>query len=188
MGRDKSQLVINGSTLAVRTAELLLSVVEIAVEVGPGVSGLVATREDPPGEGPLAAVAAGRRRLRELGHDDGGALVVACDLPLLSEPLLRLLAEWEWPYTVVPVVHGQPQPLCARWSARPRACPRVTQPRRAVPSPSRRRTWRRPARRINLGARRRRRGVLRRRQPRGSAPAGAGGTPRQRWPSRVRRS
>ncbi len=115
MGRDKSQLIINGSTLAIRTAKLLLSVVAIAVEVGPGVSGLPATREDPPGEGPLAAMVAGHRQLRELGHE-GAALVVACDLPFLSEPLLRLLTEWKSPNSVVPLVHERAQPLCARWA------------------------------------------------------------------------
>jgi molybdopterin-guanine dinucleotide biosynthesis protein A len=116
MGHDKSQLIIDGTTLAIRTAELLLSVVEFAVEVGPGVSGLPATREDPPGKGPLAAVVAGQLKLRELGHE-GAVLVVACDLPFLSEPLLRWLTEWESPNSVVPFVHDRAQPLCARWAA-----------------------------------------------------------------------
>ncbi|MGH3731793.1 MAG: molybdenum cofactor guanylyltransferase [Acidimicrobiales bacterium] len=115
MGRDKSQLIINGSTMAVRTAELLLSVVETVVEVGPGVSGLPVTRENPAGEGPLAAVAAGNRKLQELNHG-GSVLVVACDLPFLSEPLLRLLAEWSSVNTVLPIVRDHPQPLCARWA------------------------------------------------------------------------
>ena len=114
MGQDKSQLIVDGSTLAVRTARLLLLVVELAVEVGPGVSGLPTTLEEPPGEGPLAAIAAGCRALRERGHV-GSALVVACDLPCLSEGLLRFLVEWDSPGSVVPVVRGRPQPLCAKW-------------------------------------------------------------------------
>lgn len=114
MGQDKSQLVVDGSTLAVRTAELLLLVVATAIEVGPGVSGLPATLEEPPREGPLAAIAAGGRALRERGHV-GSALVVACDLPNLSERLLRFLVEWDSPGSVVPVVRGMPQPLCAKW-------------------------------------------------------------------------
>jgi molybdopterin-guanine dinucleotide biosynthesis protein A len=114
MGRDKSQLIVDGVPLAVRSAKLLLEVVETAVEVGPGASGLPATLEQPAGEGPLSAIAAGCRVLRELGHT-GGALVIACDLPLLSEPLLRFLVEWDSPGSVVPVVRGRPQPLCARW-------------------------------------------------------------------------
>lgn len=114
MGHDKSQLIVDGSTLAVRTAALLLSVAEPVIEVGPGRSGLPATLEEPPGEGPLAAISAGRRALRDRGYS-GSALVIACDMPLLTEQLLRLLVEWESPNSVVPVVRGRPQPLCARW-------------------------------------------------------------------------
>lgn len=114
MGRDKARLVIDGSTLAERTAALLLRVVTTALEVGPGVSALPSLMEEPPGEGPLAAIAEGRRALRERGHD-GPALVVACDMPLLSERLLRVLVEWPSLGSVVPVVHGMAQPLCAKW-------------------------------------------------------------------------
>ncbi len=117
MGRDKSRLVIDGTTLAVRTAALLMDVVSLAVEVGPGVSGLPSTVEDPAGEGPLAAIAAGRRVLLNRGHA-GPALVVACDLPLLSARLLSFLVQWDAPGSVVPVVGGLPQPLCARWAPR----------------------------------------------------------------------
>jgi molybdopterin-guanine dinucleotide biosynthesis protein A len=117
LGHDKSQLIVEGSTLAVRTARLLRLVVETAIEVGPGVSGLPMTLEQPPGEGPLAALAAGCLALRDQGHD-GSALAIACDLPLLSESVLRLLVDWDSAGSVVPVVQGRPQPLCARWSAR----------------------------------------------------------------------
>ena len=117
MGHDKPQLVIEGTTLARRTGALLRLVTEAAVEVGPGHSGLVATLEEPAGNGPLAAIAAGRRRLREMGSV-GAALVVACDLPFLSEKLLRFLADCDAPGTVLPVVEGHVQPLCARWSPR----------------------------------------------------------------------
>jgi molybdopterin-guanine dinucleotide biosynthesis protein A len=117
MGRDKSGLIVGGVTLAERTAQLLVSVVETAVEVGPGVSGLAWTREEPPGEGPLVAIAEGRRFLRAHGHD-GAALVVACDLPLLSAQLLTLLCDWNAPGSVVPIVRGMPQPLCAKWGPR----------------------------------------------------------------------
>lgn len=117
MGRDKSRLVVGGATLARRTADLLGRVAPLAVEVGPGVSDLRATIERPEGEGPLVAIVEGRRSLRELGYE-GAALVVACDLPLLSERLLRFLAEFEADGSVVPVVRGMPQPLCAKWAAR----------------------------------------------------------------------
>jgi molybdopterin-guanine dinucleotide biosynthesis protein A len=43
-------------------------------------------------------------------------LVVACDLPLLSGEALATIAGWPGKASVVPVVKGRPQPLCARWS------------------------------------------------------------------------
>jgi molybdopterin-guanine dinucleotide biosynthesis protein A len=116
MGQDKSRIVIDGLTLAVRTGRLLSLVVETVVEVGPGVSGLPAILEQPRGEGPLVAIAAGCRALRDQGHN-GAALVIACDRPFISERLLRFLAEWDSEGSVVPVVRGRPQPLCARWGA-----------------------------------------------------------------------
>lgn len=117
MGYDKSLLVVDGITIAERSADLLARVVTTVIEVGPGHSGLAATREDPPGDGPLAAVAAGRRWLRANGHA-GSALVVAGDLPFLSEALLAFLVEYDAPGTVLPSVRGRVQPLLARWGAR----------------------------------------------------------------------
>ncbi|MHB8335200.1 MAG: molybdenum cofactor guanylyltransferase [Acidimicrobiales bacterium] len=117
MGRDKSRIVIDGMTLARRNAALLEQVVTRVYEVGPGHSGLVATREDPVGAGPLAAVVAGNRLLRANGHR-GAALVIACDLPFLDASLLSFLAEYDAPGTVVPVVDGRAQPLLARWGVR----------------------------------------------------------------------
>lgn len=115
MGFDKASIAIDGVPAAVRTARVLSAVAFPVVEVGPGRSGLASVREDPPGSGPLAAIAAGVRSLSEAGHD-GAVLVVACDLPLLTEAALGMLAEWPGRSSVVPVVAGHPQPLCARWS------------------------------------------------------------------------
>jgi molybdopterin-guanine dinucleotide biosynthesis protein A len=117
MGQDKTQMIVEEMTLAVRTAALLQRVVETAVEVGPGVSGLPTTLEDPPREGPLAAIATGAHWLRKRGHT-GSTLVIACDLPRLTEPLLRFLVEFDAVGSVVPVVQGRPQPLCAKWCHR----------------------------------------------------------------------
>jgi molybdopterin-guanine dinucleotide biosynthesis protein A len=116
MGQDKSRIVIDGLTLAARTAHLLSLVVETAIEIGPGVSGLSAILEQPRGEGPLVAIAASCGVLRDQGHT-GAALVIACDLPFISERLLRFLAEYPAEGSVVPSVRGRPQPLCARWGA-----------------------------------------------------------------------
>lgn len=115
MGADKGRLRITGEPLAPRLGRLLSRATHPVVEAGPGWSGLPVVREPLPGRGPLVAVAAARHALAESGHG-GPALVLACDLPLVHEPLLRLLASWPGRETVVPIVAGRPQPLCARWS------------------------------------------------------------------------
>ena len=116
MGFDKASIRVDGIALARRAGRPLSEVTAPAVEVGPGRSGLDSVLEDPPGAGPLAAVGAGVRFLRAAGHQ-GGALVLACDLPLVSRETLEVLAGWPGDGSVVPVVAGGPQPLCARWSA-----------------------------------------------------------------------
>ncbi len=42
--------------------------------------------------------------------------MLACDLPLVTETVLRTLADWQGRHSVVPIIDGRPQPLCARWS------------------------------------------------------------------------
>lgn len=115
MGRDKTLLTHEGRTLVQRTAFLLTLVVDLVIEIGPGRSGVESYREDPPGQGPLAAIVTGRRILRQRGYE-GAALVLASDMPLLNEGVLRFLADHDAPGSVVPVVDGRLQPLCARWS------------------------------------------------------------------------
>lgn len=116
MGADKASLVVHGEPLARRIAGLLTFMCRgPLIEVGPGRSGFPAVTEDPPGSGPLAAVAAGAGELGRLGWS-GSALVLSCDLPLLSAPALALLARWPGEDAVVPQVGGRRQPLCARWS------------------------------------------------------------------------
>ncbi len=116
MGFDKASMLVGGVPCAVRVAAVMRSVVAEAVEVGPGVSGLPSVLEEPARGGPLVAVGAGARALSGVGGARP-ALVLACDLPLVSEPLLRTLAEWPGSGSVVPIIEGRPQPLCARWSA-----------------------------------------------------------------------
>ena len=116
MGTDKASLVIGGEPMAARLASLLVAACGGPVlEIGPGRSGLPWLTEDPAGAGPLVAVAAGGAALRA-GRWRGAALVLACDLPLLTPTALRLLAIWPGVGSVVPVVEGRAQPLCARWS------------------------------------------------------------------------
>jgi molybdenum cofactor guanylyltransferase len=116
MGFDKASMLIDGVPCAARVAAVLRAVVADAVEVGPGVSGLRAVQEDPPGGGPLVGLCAGARALNEVGTVQS-ALVLACDLPLVTEDLLRTLADWPGNRSVVPIIDGRPQPLCARWFA-----------------------------------------------------------------------
>lgn len=116
MGFDKASMPISGVPCAARVAAVLQAVVADAIEVGPGVSGLPAVQEEPRGSGPLVALCAGARALNENGIARP-ALVLACDLPLVTETVLWTLAEWPGSGSVVPIIAGQPQPLCARWSA-----------------------------------------------------------------------
>jgi molybdopterin-guanine dinucleotide biosynthesis protein A len=99
-GRDK------GPLFGPRVADVLRQVADPVHEVGPGWTSLPAVAD--PGEGPLRALAC--------APACGDALVLACDLPLVSAPLLRWLADQ--PGTAVPVVEGRAQPLCARYSQR----------------------------------------------------------------------
>jgi len=111
MGTDKAQLVVNGETLAARTARVLATVCDPVVEVGPGVSGLPAVREEPPGAGPLVALLAG---VGALGRPHS-VILLACDLPNVSPELIGLLVEWPGSGTVIPVVDGRFQYACARY-------------------------------------------------------------------------
>lgn len=122
MGNDKAQLVIDGERLADRVAAELAAATWPVVEVGPGYTTLQVTREDPIGQGPLAAIACGWATVH--GPAPSGniaavraAITLAVDLPLATTALLRLIAEYPSPVSVVPIVDGRPQPLCARWSA-----------------------------------------------------------------------
>jgi molybdopterin-guanine dinucleotide biosynthesis protein A len=118
MGRDKARIEVDGVTLAERTAALLTEVVELALEVGPGWSSLSSIREEPPAAGPLGAIVAGRKELLERGlPPEAACIVVACDLPLLSLAVLHRLADTPGDESVLPIIDGVAQPLCARWSA-----------------------------------------------------------------------
>jgi molybdopterin-guanine dinucleotide biosynthesis protein A len=113
MQTDKATIVWRGETLAARAARVLAEICDPVVEVGTGVSGLRHVREDPAGSGPLAALVAGARAIGSRGP----VVLLACDLPFVDAPVLRLLADRPGPRTVVPVVDGARQYACARYSA-----------------------------------------------------------------------
>jgi molybdopterin-guanine dinucleotide biosynthesis protein A len=116
MGVDKALLEVAGLPNAARLAKELSGVAAAVIEVGPGWSGAVLRAlEEPPGAGPLAAVAAGAAGLGAAGWE-GPVLVVACDMPLATGALFELLAAYPSERSVVPFAGGRLQPLCARWS------------------------------------------------------------------------
>src|SRR5688572_21819315 len=103
--QDKA--VLFAADLAARLA----AVTNPTFEIGPGRTSLQTVPD--PGQGPLAALAAWAAASAVLPDD---VVVLACDMPFVTEALLRFLAEQ--PGTAIPVVDGRMQPLCARWSAR----------------------------------------------------------------------
>lgn len=122
MGRDKAALAVDGETLAARAARRLLGVCP-RVAIADGGRGLVPglpCLPDAPGAGPAAGILGAAREWP--GHP---LLVLACDLPRVSEALLRELvcrlpvtaggeagaaADPDW---VVPRWERGLEPLCA---------------------------------------------------------------------------
>jgi molybdenum cofactor guanylyltransferase len=116
LGVDKLGLDVGEGPMAQRTARLIRSVADPAFEVGRGYTDLPLVADLEPGQGPLAAVTFGWAGLQRLSWT-GPTLVVAGDLPFLSEGLLVWLASHPSAHSVVPVDDEQPQPLCARYQA-----------------------------------------------------------------------
>ncbi|MEP6666722.1 MAG: molybdenum cofactor guanylyltransferase [Nocardioidaceae bacterium] len=83
-GIDKAALDVGGLALLDRTLSTV-SGAEPVIVVGPPrllPAGLRAAQEDPPGGGPVAAIAAGLREMEGYGADL--IVVLACDMPLLT--------------------------------------------------------------------------------------------------------
>jgi molybdopterin-guanine dinucleotide biosynthesis protein A len=119
MGRDKASLSVGGLPALERAAGTVARVCEEVVIAAGDHSPLrlsaVATVwvSDPPGMGgPLAGLAAGLGAAR---HDL--AIVVACDMPFLSDRLLSHLRDIaEGCDAVVPLINGTPQSLHAAYA------------------------------------------------------------------------
>lgn len=112
LGFDKAAVLLGRETLAARAVRVLGSVCSPIVEVGPGQTGVRAVREQPPGSGPLAGLLAGADALRA-----DSVVLLGCDLVRVERPVLALLAGWDGAASVVPVVGGVPQLVCARYGA-----------------------------------------------------------------------
>jgi molybdopterin-guanine dinucleotide biosynthesis protein A len=101
MGRPKEGVVLSdGRRMIEHVIEPLRGVCRRVVIVGacrgypiPAGTDLVHLNDSKPGGGPLAAIA----MLLHSGLDPEGYLVVACDQPFLTSPLLRLLVEEQSP-------------------------------------------------------------------------------------------
>ena len=123
MGTPKALLPVGDTTLAEQIAGLLRLVADPVVEAGPGFTTLPAIPDRLPRAGPLAALANAWSQLETLAARPAAALVVACDLPWLSQPLLAALADpagrecGPSDAAVVPELDGHLQPLCARYPA-----------------------------------------------------------------------
>lgn len=114
MGVDKAELRRDGERLVDRAARVLAAACDPVLEIGNGRSSLPAVREEPPGEGPLVALAAGAVALRD--RDVAGpVLLLAVDLPFVETRLLTWLADRPGNGTVVPEAGGRPQLCCARY-------------------------------------------------------------------------
>ena len=115
-GRRRPTLDVDGETLADRVAPgCSARSATRCVEVGPGYTALPGVDEDPPGRGPARRA---RRRAPTRCPASGPVVLLACDLPFVSEALLARLAAWPGADTVVPVDRdGFVQPVCARYSA-----------------------------------------------------------------------
>lgn len=105
MGTDKALLTLAGRTLLERA---IAGVEEVAAEtfvVGDRTTyhrfGVPVVADGFPDAGPLGGIATA---LRSAAHDD--VLIVACDMPFLSRPLLRAMADLPREYDVlVPLTH-----------------------------------------------------------------------------------
>lgn len=124
MGRPKESLPIGDTTMLGWQCRTLISCTEVVVTVGrdpsqalPEIPAVVdVTSDEIPGEGPLAAIAAGLRRLRDKHGfgDRDAAMTVGCDQPLLTAATVRWLCEQIGDADVLmPQANNKLQPLTA---------------------------------------------------------------------------
>lgn len=114
-GADKPTLTLGGRTLLARVLDAVAGA-EARIVVGPGRDvppGVLMTREQPPGGGPLAAIAAGLARVPE-GVPQ--VAVLAGDLPFLTAEAVRELRAAAVTDAAAYVDDdGRRQYLCAVW-------------------------------------------------------------------------
>jgi len=117
MGRDKAHVPLAGEAVATRLARRLATLCEDVLLVGGDPPADAPGRRVPDIEGPrcalrgLASALAAARAER--------VLVLATDLPFVSEALLLALVAWPEADVVLPRDPGGPQPLCAVYRREP---------------------------------------------------------------------
>lgn len=121
MGRDKALLELSGEPLIVRVARLVSAAVGgVAVVVGSAAAysraHLVVVEDDWPGAGPLGGIATALRVSPAEWN-----LVVACDLPYLTQDWLDFLVARARPSNadaLLPMNFNGAEPLCAMYHKR----------------------------------------------------------------------
>jgi molybdenum cofactor guanylyltransferase len=118
MGHDKALLELGGVPMIVRAARLVEAVAGPPLVVGPAETyqplGLHAIRDDWPGAGPLGAIATALRASERPWN-----LIVACDLPYLTEKWLEYLigrAGASSVDAILPMNDAGAEPLCAMYN------------------------------------------------------------------------
>jgi molybdopterin-guanine dinucleotide biosynthesis protein A len=122
MGRDKALLEIGGETLLARAARLLERLTASVAVVGAQRSNanfdLPFLADHWPGAGPLGAIATALMRAK-----NPWALVLACDMPFVTEDWLAFLCERAMSApansfdSLVPATANRLEPLCALYGA-----------------------------------------------------------------------
>ena len=114
MGRDKALLEIGGQPLIQSAVNLLKAVTERVVILGPaeqyGFLGLPVLPDLVPSRGPLSAICTGLER-----SETDVNLFLACDMPLMQAPFLKLLVEKaaQADAVLMRLDDGSLEPLCA---------------------------------------------------------------------------
>ncbi len=117
MGQDKAKITLaDGRSLAQRLAEILGQVCSYVIEVGSGVTDLNCVHDSIEFGGPLRAICDGWNLLRERDRSRP-VIVMGCDMAEVPKEFLDFLANESSQRSVVPIVGGYIQPLCAKWSA-----------------------------------------------------------------------
>lgn len=105
LGTDKATAVVAGRRMVDRVIAQLPEVPVVVVGPDPGIPGVVVTREDPPGGGPAAGIAAALEHVCT-----PWVAVIAADMPFAVPMVMALPRKAD---AVIPVAQGVPQPLCA---------------------------------------------------------------------------